>query len=151
MCWKVLVVDERAVAAAGIADPPGVVFVEDDSVDARGKRVGEDDGAIQAAADAILLAGVERKAGSRPVASRHVEILVHARLWFGWDDDFERAAVAATIGKEMCIECKHFSPGAKVGDGDQCRISQIHWKVLISIHKEVRQPSFIWRMVDQLQ
>jgi hypothetical protein len=73
-----LVVDERAVAAAGVADPPGVVLVQHDGVDARRERVGEDNVAIQSAADAVLLAGVEREAGSRPVASRHVEILVHA-------------------------------------------------------------------------
>src|SRR5262249_45446842 len=59
-----LAVDERAIAAASIADPPGVVFVEDDRVHPRSERVRENDIAVQTATDTIMFSRVERELSS---------------------------------------------------------------------------------------
>ena len=73
-----LAVDERAVAAFGVADPPFAVLADDDGMHAGGERIGEDDVAVEAPADAVLLPLVEEELRSGTRAGRHDEIIEHA-------------------------------------------------------------------------
>src|SRR4051794_5094466 len=72
-----LVVDEGAVAARGIADPPFAALGIDDGMNTRSERVGENDVAIEAAANAVLLALVEEKLRTGPRANGHDEVVEH--------------------------------------------------------------------------
>ena len=66
-----LIVDEGSIAAAGIAHPPLASGANDDGVDPRGQRVGEDDIAIQATTDTTLLSLDQEKLGPFSRADGH--------------------------------------------------------------------------------
>ena len=72
-----LIVDERAVAAVGVADVPGAVLLHDDGVDPRAERIAQRDGALGIAADAILVGRIEQKADAGSTADRHGQVDVH--------------------------------------------------------------------------
>ncbi len=78
-----LIVDERAVATVSVADFPGLILEGHHRVNPGTKRIGQDDGALETAADAVLVLGVEHVTRARATPRRHREIGVHrlARAW----------------------------------------------------------------------
>ena len=73
-----LAVDERAVAAFGVADDPAIGRERERDVDARAERIGQRDVAIGAAADERIAAGIERKIRAGAVAREHRQISVES-------------------------------------------------------------------------
>ena len=81
-----LVVDERAIAALGVADGPMVVDELQHRMNARAERIGQHDRAIRIAADAAFDGGVEEKRRAGASARRHRQIAILG----GRDDGHQR-------------------------------------------------------------
>ena len=72
-----LVVDIRAVAAAGVANVPGAAILNDDCVYARAERIAQGDRAFRIAADARFVRRIEQKTDAGSAADRHRQVIVH--------------------------------------------------------------------------